>query len=123
MNGLAIGLDQTALPHLICLDGMSGSLALGLTCNFFDNRSPSAAASRRCPLGRSHPSFFNRSASEDCRPPNFTFHGLSVALLIPCFRQTSVAETPLLGPRNISMISSSVNLDRFIIRPFLWIEL
>src|SRR5262249_34853661 len=61
-------------------------------------------------------SAFRRRASETSMPPYFAFHLYNVALLMPCFRQTSSLLTPASCSRRIAMICSSLNLDRFIVR-------
>src|SRR6185437_10491152 len=116
-------LARPALAHLIGLAEMGHSLPPhNGRHHFFELRSFSIAtssivsASSFFSLRFSSSSAFSLRASETSIPPNFAFHLKKVALLTPCLRHRSAVFIPASCSRNIPMICSSVNLERFIVR-------
>src|SRR5262249_32069578 len=99
------------LAHLVGDLQMSDSLSLdGGRHHFFDKRAFGAAlssiesAKSFCSFAFSVSNAFSFRASETSIPPNFDFHLKNVALLIPCFRQTSAVLAPASCSRRIPMI-------------------
>src|ERR1700722_16293931 len=118
---LAIGGNDAAGPplaHLQYAEQLSHSLALGDgPYHFFDNSSFKTALSSIFRLRFSFFSVLSRLASDTSRPPYLAFQLYRVASETPCLRAKSAVFAPASCSRSATIICSSVNLTRFIVRP------